>query len=400
MSYVSSCDQLLVYRLSHIKLPYLTRTVFGGIAADHVQCDEEGPPCRACRSLQIPCTFNRPSRRRGPPNRHAEAIKRQKLDVNSSPAGDIPVNGIHQSPTTSTTLGSPATLSHPPPPNSKPLSAESICPFELLTLLIDDFFVYVHPLHPFPHEPSFRTALFQERRDTRDARFLALAASMIGCLVSTYPRQPLKRLKETQRQHLFPSSHDFVTRCRNVALEARGWDLLGRSNLNVGDAATSFFLGQIATSTYTVASAELYFSECYGILHSMGYQRFHDKGLSQSGSGPDIGALGQSPSTPQHANIIDREMGNRLYWDLYNVVRTAFTFGFMSGIADVNINPHTPIRPHPSYPLEVDDDRIFPDHIEPQPDGTPTPVTALNHVCRMHMQFEPIRVSEHAVVFN
>ncbi|KFY09680.1 hypothetical protein V492_05386, partial [Pseudogymnoascus sp. VKM F-4246] len=53
-----------------------------------VKCDEEGPPCRACAALEIPCTFERPSRRRGPPNRHAESIKRRRLEE-GSPSGQF-----------------------------------------------------------------------------------------------------------------------------------------------------------------------------------------------------------------------------------------------------------------------------------------------------------------------
>ena len=259
-------------------------------------------------------------------------------------------------------------------------------------LLVDDFFSYMHPLHPFPHEPSFRHALFTERRDARDPHFLALVASMIGMLVSCYPRCPLKRLKELHLKYLFRSSSEFITRCRDVALEARGFSVFSRRDVNIYDAVISYFLAQIATNTFNVSEGELYFGECFNMLRALGYQRFHaaedQHGRVQS---PGFAPFGQAPSTPQHTSLIDREIALRLYWSLYQTVRAAFAFGFGSGIAEIQFNPSTPIRRHPPFPLEVDDDRIHADYVEPQPPNTPSTITALNHLCRMHIQYEPIK---------
>ena len=69
------------------------------------------------------------------------------------------------------------------------LNAESICPISVLELLVDDFFTYIHPLAPFPHEPSFRAA-FSSREDLKNPSFLALLASNGRCsrgLVSPSP---------------------------------------------------------------------------------------------------------------------------------------------------------------------------------------------------------------------
>ncbi|CAN9396229.1 unnamed protein product [Alternaria alternata] len=109
-----------------------------------VKCDESGPPCRACLALEIPCTFERPSRRRGPPNRHAEAIKKRRIgDVDSGSSNP-------QSPTNAAHALAQLQSSHP-----TQLSAEEICALPTLNALIDDFFTYIHPLCPFPHEPSY-----------------------------------------------------------------------------------------------------------------------------------------------------------------------------------------------------------------------------------------------------
>lgn len=246
----------------------------------------------------------------------------------------------------------------------------------------------MHPLHPFPHEPSFRRALLQERQDTRDPRFLALLASMIGALVATYPRRPLKRLKDLQRKHLFRSSVDFVSRCRDIAVESRGPGLFGRRDIGVVDAATSYFLGHMATNSMSVSEGELYWGECFNILRAMGYQRYH---AEDDHSSKHPTELGQAPSTPQHADIIEREIAYRIYWALYIVVRSAFTFAFGSGVADIHFNPSTPLRRHPPLPAEVDDRQILPDRIEPQLHQAAHPLSAFNAICKMHMAYEPIK---------
>ena len=271
---------------------------------------------------------------------------------------------------------------------SRNSTAESICPFDLLVLLVDDFFVYIHPIHPFPHEPSFRQALLRDRQDTQDPRFLALLASMIGALVATYPRRPLKRLNDFQRKDLFHSSLDFVNRCRDIAVEARGPGLFGRREISNVDAATSYFLGHMATNTFSILEGELYFGECFNMLRAMGYQRYNAE--------PDTAParqteFGQAPSMPQHADLIEREVAHRIYWALYTVIRSAFTFAFGSSVSDIHFNPSTPLRRHPPFPVEVDDSQIFPDRIEAPLEQPSHTLAAFNTICKMHMAYEPIK---------
>merc|ERR1712093_669372 len=103
-----------------------------------VKCDESGPPCRACAALDIPCTFERPSRRRGPPNRHAEAIKRRRLEESPHISG--------QSTPSSPTHAAQALAALSSHPTHPPISAESVCDIQTLDLLVNDFFTYIHPL--------------------------------------------------------------------------------------------------------------------------------------------------------------------------------------------------------------------------------------------------------------
>ena len=43
-----------------------------------VKCGDTNIPCRPCRELGVDCTYERETKRRGPPNRHAEAAKAAK----------------------------------------------------------------------------------------------------------------------------------------------------------------------------------------------------------------------------------------------------------------------------------------------------------------------------------
>lgn len=260
--------------------------------------------------MDIPCTFERPSRRRGPPNRHAEAIKKRRLEGSQG-------GGVYSSPTSPNNVA--ATLasfsSH------AVLSAESILPLATLDLLIDDFFTYIHPLAPFPHEPSFRMA-YKNREDLTNPSFIALVASMVGILVASFPRRPRLHLKAQQREHLFQNSLSLVERCHKVAVEARGPGYLDK-NLSVYDAATSYFLGLSGAYTFKWRQCRLYFGETLNIIRMLGAHRTKNPGLTA--------AMGRLPATfgeenphydqPESVDYIRQEMGRRLFWVMFVGIR-------------------------------------------------------------------------------
>lgn len=265
-----------------------------------------GPPCRACAALDIPCTYERPSRRRGPPNKHAEAIKRQRLDgpSQSSPYESAPNTPaqIYQAHPSASASVIPAIL-----------CADSICPIELVQLLIDDFFTYVHPLCPFPHEPSFREA-FRDRKDLSDRSFLALLASMIGALIAQFPRRPRKHLRTIGKLPLFPSSADFVEHCQRIVIEARGPGYLEGRELTVYDAATSYFLVSMNTFMYRWGLCNLYLGECLTILRTLGF-------TNPRPAYPPMDAGNTAIMDGQTPNFITEEVGRRVFWVVFVTVR-------------------------------------------------------------------------------
>ncbi|CAI7647595.1 unnamed protein product [Penicillium glandicola] len=350
-----------------------------------VKCDTGGPPCRSCASLDIPCTYERPSRRRGPPNRHAEAFKKQKRepeDVASLSPADYP--------STTTPLATPFIS---PQPTSFSLSVESICSLHTIQMLLDDFFIYIHPLVPIPHEPSFRAA-FERREDVTNHTFLALLASMIGLLVASFPRRPKLRLNTEAERTAFPNSIALVKRCLDVAIQARGTGYLDR-NATVYDAAISYFLAVCAGYIYNMRRCRMYLSECRAML------QVYDLCRSPTTTNRPSSTLGPfSPSSapvmvqdqPSHnftesqgVDLITQELGRRLFYVTLVGYQTLHQMG--SSDIKVHIPPETPTDRYPPLPLEIDDEFLFSTYVEPQPSDRVSRLVGFNANVRVYSSY-------------
>jgi hypothetical protein len=186
---------------------------------------------------------------------------------------------------------------------------------------VNDFFTYIHPLAPFPHEPSFRDA-FVSREDLKNPSFLALLASMVGVLVASFPRRPRLHLKAQHREHLFPTSISLVERCHKVAVEARGAGYLDKE-LSVYDAVTSYFLGLAAAYTFQPRQCRLYFGETLNISRALGTHKFKkDPGfLSTRNTSVPFGEAGAYGGQAQPVDYIRQEIGRRVFWIMIVGVR-------------------------------------------------------------------------------
>ncbi|KAI3559707.1 hypothetical protein CABS01_14761 [Colletotrichum abscissum] len=334
-----------------------------------VKCDESGPPCRPCSELNVECTFNRELKRRGPPNKHAEAARaarRQRIEP-----------GMSGSPTTAafTSYGAAVTPS-PSPHNAAQalvsiaegpgrLDAEAIAPLPILELLIDDFFTYIHPLAPFPHEPTFRHS-FANREDRTNPEFLGLLSSMIASLVSSFPRCARQHLKTQHSTHLFPRAIVMIERCRDIALDTRGprWALKQKT---LDDAATSYFLGLAAGYTFQVPRFRYFMSECLSLIRELGFHRpKHPNEL------PTFGNDNCSPDPLPFHHIKD-QIGKRIFWCLLLGVRSFSQLG--ASHADLVIAPSTPGLPYPALPENVDDLYIMANEIVYPPESSVTLLT-------------------------
>ncbi|KAK4182484.1 hypothetical protein QBC35DRAFT_168862 [Podospora australis] len=327
-----------------------------------VKCDET-QPCRPCRDLGVECTFNRAMKRRGPPNKHAEAAKAAKhprLEPNLSPGPHIAAE----------TLISIAGIQEQ---QTAILDAESIAPMQILIPLVDDFFTYIHPLAPFPHEPTFRQS-FMNREDRTNREFLALLASMIGCLVASFPRSARQHLKlHPEGLMMFPKATNLVERCRDVALEARGKAFLLKEDVTVYDAATSYFLGLAAAYTMQFKVSRRFMSQTMDFVREMGYHKPKDVGSHMFGvtyRGPPF-------------NHVEDQLGKRIFWCMFVGVRSMVQLGGPQG--EIIFPPPTPTEPYPDFPAEVDDQYILPHQILCQPDGLVSLLTGFNQGIKIYL---------------
>ncbi|ETN42400.1 uncharacterized protein HMPREF1541_01554 [Cyphellophora europaea CBS 101466] len=340
-----------------------------------VKCDESGPPCKSCAALDIPCTFERPSRRRGPPNRHAEAIKRQKLE-NGASAQQPNDSPTHDAAYSLAALSLPATL-----------SAESICDLQSIEVLIDDYFLYIHPLIPLPHEPTFRAA-FANRQDKTDRSFLSLIASMLETLVASFPRRARRLFTSEQSIAQFPNAGALIDRCHQVFVEARGLGYLDRP-ATLYDAVSSYLAGLASAYVYDIRRMRLYFGECVMMLRTLGIHRPDIHAPVGSAAGADAAAERRTP-----ANYVYQESSRRLFWLMF--------VSAMSGRqlddpeADILMPPIAYVELLPPLPQEVDDEYITEEAIYQQPPDQVSEMVGFNLNAKVFRAFHTLAALETA----
>ncbi|KAJ5677645.1 uncharacterized protein N7477_003278 [Penicillium maclennaniae] len=273
---------------------------------------------------------------------------------------------------------------------SIPASAEAICSLHTVQLLLDDFFMYIHPLVPVPHEPSFRAA-FERREDTTSGTFLALLASMIGFLVASFPRRPKLRLNTEAERSAFPNSIALVKRCHDVAIQARGIGYLDR-NVTVYDAATSYFLGLCSGYIYSMRRCRVYLAECRTMIQVYDLCRSPSPLPSASepnATGPMSPASGTTHDQPAQnltdnptVDLITQELGRRLFYVTLVGYQTLHQMG--SSDIKVQIPPETPTDRYPPLPLEIDDEFLFSTHVSAQPADRVSQLVAFNANVRVY----------------
>ncbi|KAL8674654.1 MAG: hypothetical protein Q9168_000962 [Polycauliona sp. 1 TL-2023] len=325
-----------------------------------VKCDEH-QPCKACVALRIPCQFTRPSKRRGPRNRAADAIREELMH---SANGNDPSQS--DSPTyAARTL---ASLAQQPVP-----SADNICPPALLHRFVDDYFSFIHPLLPIPHEPSFRAAL-AAREDLNSPSFLALLASMIGCLVASVPRRPRQHILDLQMEAAFPNSGILIERCRRTALEARGSAYLDRPQ-TIEDAMIALFQAFIGAYSWHWDICRLYMGQCVTICRVLEIHRRDGPGTEAAVQAAKIAATNaiasgnvredMMPPLPK-TDVVLQELCKRMFWIVFSTVASFQQLGVSA--RELNVPPPTASEPYPDLPLEVDDAYITPQGVQSMPE--------------------------------
>ncbi|KAL1903698.1 hypothetical protein Sste5344_010604 [Sporothrix stenoceras] len=298
------------------------------------------------------------------------------------------------------------------PQSKPPLNSDAIAPLHVLELLVDDFFTYIHPLIPFPHEPTFRRQF--SNPDTRQAPgFLALLASMIGCLAASFPRSVRAHLKArasaTSDSGVGAGAAPFtravymVACCRDVALAARGAAFYTKPALNVDDAATSYFLGLAAGYTFDWHLCRRFMAEAMSFVQELGFHRrrptesdtaTHHQPSAMAAAMAALGSPHGPGSTPRRFNHVEDQIGKRIFWILYLAMRSLIQLG--ATLSETPLPPFNNARPFPDLPAEVDDAYIEPDVIHPQPAGTISLITGFNKTIQIYATMDPIATMEYA----
>jgi hypothetical protein len=348
----------------------------------------------------IECTQTRESKRRGPANKIAEAVKaeqakKQNMHGEFQGYSSIP----HPTSPNQIAAASLANLAYQPAhqtnmsslvapvanmSSSAPSGAELICPEPVLQLCINDFFTYIHPLAPFPHEPSFQEA-FNDRKDRDDPSFLALVASMIATLVASFPRKPMLHLKAHGLGHLYASSVRMIDRCYEIAEQARGQRRYSLQPKTLEDGITSYFLALAAGYTLQWEQCRFFFSETLSISRIVGSR------IEHRGQGHVV-------------NHIEQQIYRRLFWIMIVAIRYVVLNRFEistnpfprsleqinSGYSELVIPPPVGKEKYPLLPAAIDDEYIYPDVIHNQPHGSVSRLTGFVFNCSIYNALTPL----------
>ncbi|CAO1602942.1 hypothetical protein XANCAGTX0491_006538 [Xanthoria calcicola] len=352
------------------------RKACDGCSRRKVKCDEQ-QPCKACVSLHLPCLFTRPSRRRGPRNRAADTIREQMMNT---------ANGNYPSQSSSPTYAARtlASLAQQPVP-----SADNICPPALLNRFVDDYFSFIHPLLPIPHEPSFRAAL-AAREDLNSPTFLALLASMVGCLVASVPRRPRQHILDLELESAFPNSGILIERCRRTALEARGSAYLDRPQ-TIEDAMIALFQAFIGAYSWHWDVCRLYMGQCVTICRVLEIHRRDGPGTEgavQAAKAAASNAIASGnvredmmPPLPK-TDVVLQELCKRMFWIVFSTVASFQQLGVSA--RELNVPPPTASEPYPDLPLEIDDAYITPQGSRPMPEGEISKLAGFNAIMEVY----------------
>jgi hypothetical protein len=226
---------------------------------------------------------------------------------------------------------------------------------------------------------------------------------MIGFLVASFPRRPKLRLNTEAERSAFPNSIALVKRCHDVAIQARGVGYLDR-NATVYDAAISYFLGVCAGYIYSMRRCRIYLAECRTMLQvydlcrapmpapTMAAMNATSPMSTASGISQDQQTQHLTDNKP--VDLISQELGRRLFY----VSLVGYQSLLQLGSADIRMHvpPETPADRYPPYPLEVDDEFLFPTHINPQPADRVSIMVGFNANVRVYGSYNSLLAWETA----
>lgn len=207
--------------------------------------------------------------------------------------------------------------------------------------------------------------------------FLALLASMIGCLVASFPRRPRLHIQHLRIEALIPNSGVLLERCRRTTVEARGLAYLDRQQ-TMDDAIVAYLQGLIGAYSFNWDACRLYLGQCVTISRVIGLHRQDGPGSASNASTNGVEGIGSQ----QGGDIVLQETSRRLFWSLYSTVTAFQQLGLP--LRELSIPPPTPAEPYPDLPMEADDAYITSQGVRPVPQGEVSRLVGSNAIMKVY----------------
>ncbi|KAH8659859.1 hypothetical protein BX600DRAFT_438095 [Xylariales sp. PMI_506] len=198
-----ACDACRLRRVKCKFDPAAALSPLSQFPSDSLARDHDRPSqCSRCMRLDLACTFNLPTKPRGPKKRRT-ATEQGSAQFSQPSQPRVAVTNVARD-------LSPTTPRYP---------TDGLCSRDLLKRMMQDYLRHLYPLIPVVHRPSFQRDLLEDR-DVENKVFLGLLISISALVTSVMP----SRFAEYQMHDpplRFATRSDMVTYCHNVIMGLR-----------------------------------------------------------------------------------------------------------------------------------------------------------------------------------
>ncbi|KAH9209409.1 beta-glucosidase [Leptodontidium sp. 2 PMI_412] len=347
--------------------------------------------CKRCAELGLPCTFLLPVATRGPRKKNRFPASTTSNSSEPSTRRVSVLEALHSPDLSRETMASPrATISPSNPPIVTRESVEALSPFRnqtsprsvfsahsasprfngtfptdslcsrpLLNRIMSDYLDHLYPLIPIVHRPTFRADL-EKGKDLYDNDFLALMLSISAATVGTIPRK-FNEYRNAPNPLRFKTRTEMINHCYDMTLGLRGSDYFDEINFNKW--ASSYFM-QIA----------------FFQIGQHNRQRMVEVEAMQLARLLDLHQI----SSYDGLDCIQTQLRKKGFWlmfygyvhsQLQNLRKERLTYLDGTILSTIDLED--------LMPVEVDDEMIHEDFVQPQPEKHLSLVTGFNVASRI-----------------
>ncbi|PVH81573.1 hypothetical protein DL98DRAFT_170393 [Cadophora sp. DSE1049] len=236
---------------------------------------------------------------------------------------------------------------------------DNLCSRPLLNRIMSDYLDHLYPLIPVVHRPTFRADL-EKGKDLYDNSFLALMLSICAATVGTMPRK-FNEYRNAPNPLRFKTRTEMINHCYDMCLGLRGPDYFDEINFNKW---ASSYLMQIA----------------FFQIGQHNRQRMVEVEAMQLGRLLDLHKI----SSYDSLDCIQKQLRKKGFWlmfygyihsQLQNLRKERLTYLDETTMSTINLQE--------LMPIEVDDEMIHEDFVQPQPEQYLSLTTGFNVASRI-----------------